>query len=98
MISEEEFSSLARLARLDPEDESLSGLRGDFNQILDFVNSIQEVHEAGSGSEIHADNEITNVTRTDRSESPLGLDTLSDFAPDWEAGHFVVPGVLDQEH
>ena len=37
MLSQEEFKSLAKLARLDPEDKSLGDLLDDFNKILVYV-------------------------------------------------------------
>ncbi len=97
MISENEFRDLAMLARLDPDDKSLSNLREDFNKILDFVARIQELHEE-SASEFHPPNETKNVTRPDEAWKMPELSKIADLAPEWEAGHFVVPGVLDQEH
>lgn len=98
MINKDEFNSLARLARLDPEDESLAGLRDDFNKILDFVNKIQELHAEGAAQAPVPENEVHNITRKDEPIQGLDLTDLANFAPEWEAGHFVVPGVLDQEH
>lgn len=97
MLSEEEFKQLALLARLDPEDASLAGLRNDFNKILDFVNKIQEI-EMGEEDDLPVPNESKNVVRRDEPKDVVGPDKISSFAPSWEAGHFVVPGVLDQEH
>ena len=98
MIEKDEFAALAKLARLDPEDESLSGLREDFNKILDFVNKIQELHGEGAENIPAPVNAVENVTREDEPVAGPGLSVVSEMAPDWEAGHFVVPGVLDQEH
>ena len=89
MLSEEQFSSLAFLARLDPEDAGLKGLRMDFNKILDAVKTIEELDLHGAeGTSVPG----PAVTRPDE---PVG--ELSKFAPEWEAGHFVVPGVIQSE-
>ncbi len=96
MLSEKEFNDLALLARLDPDDKSLQGLRSDFNKILEFVENIQEVTDEVVAH--RAPNETFNVTRKDVAQETLPLSAIQSIAPQWEAGHFVVPGVLDQEH
>jgi aspartyl/glutamyl-tRNA(Asn/Gln) amidotransferase C subunit len=96
MISEEDFNALALLARLDPEDKSLQGLRNDFNKILEFVQNIQEVTDEVVTH--RPPNETFNVTRKDSPGETIPVPTIQSIAPHWEAGHFVVPGVLDQEH
>lgn len=97
MLSEKEFKDLCTLARLDPEDETIANLRGDFNTILDFVDRIKQIQLEKSEAS-RAVNETLNVSRPDQAVEPPGTAVLAEFAPDFEAGHFVVPGVLDQEH
>ncbi len=97
MLSETEFQNLAKLARLDPSDKSLAALRNDFNKILDFVNTISQA-KASVNEDYHPANLTMNHTRPDQAEQPLSLKTMSEMAPKWEAGHFVVPGVLTEEH
>lgn len=94
MLSEKEFSELAFLARLDPADPGLKGLREDFNKILDAVKKIEELDlgDAGSQAEIGA-----AVSRPDVPRSELTPRDIAGIAPEWEAGHFVVPGVIQSE-
>ncbi len=94
MLSEEQFSELAFLARLDPEDSGLKDLRKDFNKILDAVQRIEslDLHGAG-GSDVPG----PAVTRPDEPKSELSPREIAKFAPEWEAGHFVVPGVIQSE-
>ncbi|MDH5654552.1 MAG: Asp-tRNA(Asn)/Glu-tRNA(Gln) amidotransferase subunit GatC [Spirochaetia bacterium] len=96
MISENEFKELALLARLDPDDRDLAGLRDDFNKILDFVEKIKEVNLSSAG-EIRTMNENLNIMRPDKPGELLDTHEISSFAPEWEAGHFVVPGAIDSE-
>ena len=96
MLSEEEFQNLAKLARLDPADESLQGLRADFNRILDYVNKIQEI-DTSSVSDAYSKKETRNITRPDEPVEPFAPAEIAAFAPQWEAGHFVVPAVIDAE-
>jgi len=96
MLSEEEFKELALLARLDPMDKDLAGLRNDFNKILDFVEKIQEV-DLASVDEVKTANENTNITREDVAGELFTALEINSFAPEWEAGHFVVPGAIESE-
>jgi len=96
MLSEEEFQELARLARLDPDDPGLHGMRTEFNKILDYVNHIGEVETSEVAEGLSAD-DTRNVTRADVPQSPLELRRIGQFAARWEAGHFVVPGVIESE-
>ncbi|MCB1322040.1 MAG: Asp-tRNA(Asn)/Glu-tRNA(Gln) amidotransferase subunit GatC [Leptospiraceae bacterium] len=96
MLSEKEFKQLAHLARLDPEDESLAGLRDDFNRILEYVDRIQSVDTSGVDDR-YSVNETINVYRSDEPMPTLESDEIGRFAPQWEAGHFVVPGVIESE-
>lgn len=96
MLSEEEFRNLALLARLDPNDESLVEMRTDFNRILDYVNKIEEV-DTSSITDAYIKSDTRNIIRPDKPQDPLGPVEISKFAPKWEAGHFVVPVVIDAE-
>jgi aspartyl-tRNA(Asn)/glutamyl-tRNA(Gln) amidotransferase subunit C len=96
MISEQEFRELALLARLDPEDESLKDLREDFNRILEFVDKIADL-DTSSVSDIRSVNETVNVFRKDEPGETIPPSVIGDFASEWEAGHFVVPGAIESE-
>jgi len=96
MLTEQEFKDLALLARLDPTDESLQGLRDDFNKILDFVNQINQI-DTSSVDNVASEMETRNVTRKDLPEKTIEAHIIGEFAPQWEAGHFVVPGAIESE-
>lgn len=97
VLSKKEFKDLARLARLDPDDESFENLLEDFNRIIRYVEKINEIkHNAGdSPSDIYTTIELRNVMREDKTGEVLNTDQLSEMAPQWEDGHFVVPGVIE---
>ena len=95
MLSEDEFRALARLARLDPDDESLSGLRDDFNKILDYVEKIKEL-DTGAVEEYYTAIDTRNVVREDEREETLPLPEIEKMSPEWDSGHFVVPRVIAQ--
>lgn len=84
------------LARLDPEDESLRNLRQDFTRIVEYVHHIGDLDTSGVTDE-YAPEDTMSVTRKDEGIAALGPQKISRFAPDWESGHFVVPGVIESE-
>ena len=81
------------LARLDPADKELAGLREDFNKVLDYVNQINEIP---LDQEDYTP-EQRNILRKDEPKATLDMQELSRMAPAWESGHFVVPEVIDSE-
>lgn len=96
MLSESDFKDLCKLARLDPEDESLKGLMGDFNKILDAVETIAELDTSDNIRE-RSEHDTFHTIRPDTATESLSQDAISKIAPDWESGHFVVPGVIESE-
>ena len=96
MLSKDEFTDLARLARLDPADPDLQGIRGDFNKILDYVNQINAVDTAKVDAS-YSREETRNNMRADEAGDVLGPAAIGEIAPRWEAGHFVVPGAIESE-
>ncbi|HBS04918.1 MAG TPA: Asp-tRNA(Asn)/Glu-tRNA(Gln) amidotransferase GatCAB subunit C [Leptospiraceae bacterium] len=96
VISESEFKDLCKLARLDPEDESLKNLMSDFNRILESVNQINEI-DVKDDAAGHSELDTRDMTRPDEPVEPLGTEAISEIAPDFQSGHFVVPGVIESE-
>ena len=93
----EEFKELCFLARLDPNDESLIHLEQDFKKILEYIKHIEEI-DTSAIIEDYTEEDTLNIFRKDEPEPTLPLEKISKNAPDWESGHFVVPGVIEQEH
>lgn len=96
MLSAEEFKQLIHLARLDPEDQALFGLREDFNKILEYVQQVQEA-DTSSVEDFVGATETQNVMRDDQAEAVLDVRSIAGLAPEWESGHFVVPGIIESE-
>ena len=94
MLSEEEFTNLCKLARLDSEDPSLKGLISDFNQILHYVEQIKEI-DTQEIDEYFTALDSHNVMRQDSPTEVLQAEAVRKIAPQWEAGHFVVPRVIE---
>jgi aspartyl-tRNA(Asn)/glutamyl-tRNA(Gln) amidotransferase subunit C len=93
----EEFKELCFLARLDPNDESLVHLEKDFQKILEYVKQIEEI-DTSTIKEDYTEEDTLNIFREDIPEETLPLEKIAQNAPEWESGHFVVPGVIEQEN
>lgn len=100
MLSEEEYRQLAFLARLDPDDASLRKAHKEFNTILEYVDSIQELELDTRGlsqkQELSA-RHYSPLREDIARKGELSHQAVSDFAPQWEAGYFTVPGVIKPE-
>ncbi len=106
MLSEKEFEKLALLARLDASDETLCGIREEFNTIVQYVDKVKEL--TLDQNETSAGKKPTKNTSKDvipvsylRDDQPKQISIndkdIEAIAPQWEAGHFVVPGVIQPE-
>ncbi len=93
----EEFRELCFLARLDPDDPGIINLENDFKKILEYVQQIQEV-DTSTITNDYTEEDVIDIFRSDEPEETLTIEKIKMNAPEWESGHFVVPGVLDQEH
>lgn len=95
-VSSEEVLRIARLARLKPEGHELESLTKDFNEILSFVSQISEVNTSGvDDGTFHK--ALHNVSRSDEPRESLSIDDIRQSAPQFEAGFFVVPRVIESD-
>lgn len=96
MLSDEEFRELAHLARLDPADAGLQSLHHDLDKILDFVEKIKEIDTSSvTGTQVFLD--TRNIAREDKAGPVIEPSEIAKRAPEWEFGHFVVPGIIETE-
>jgi aspartyl-tRNA(Asn)/glutamyl-tRNA(Gln) amidotransferase subunit C len=93
-LSQEEVQHIARLARLSLSDEALAKYRGQLSAILDYVAQLSELDTTG----IEPTSSVLppgTALRPDQARPGLAPDLLRRNAPDWEAGQFRVPPILD---
>lgn len=85
---------VAHLARIRVEEEALPALAQEFNQILEFIEQLQEVDVEGVEP-------MTGVTpmrlkrRTDEVTTGDMADRILSNAPDAREGFFAVPKVVE---
>jgi len=93
-ITPEEVHKIASLARLNLEGDELNKLTHDFNQILHFVHQIDEVDTGDTAPMGHVLG-LQNSSREDQPVDSLQRQDLEQIAPEFSAGYFVVPRVIE---
>jgi aspartyl-tRNA(Asn)/glutamyl-tRNA(Gln) amidotransferase subunit C len=89
MISEREVEHIAELADIGIEKEELDEFTGQFNDILDYFDILDQV-EAGTGVET----DLYNVFRDDEVTPSLPPDEVLGNAGEKEDGFFRAPRVM----
>jgi aspartyl-tRNA(Asn)/glutamyl-tRNA(Gln) amidotransferase subunit C len=92
-ITKDEVLYVARLARLDLDDESIERFAGQIDEILGYIDKLNQVETEGIRPTSHAIF-LTNAFRDDTPGEHLSRDRALANAPDKEDGNFVVPKVV----
>lgn len=93
-LSREEVAKVALLARLRLEPEELATFTGQLNQIVGFVEQLQELDTHDVEPLAHGV-EVRNVFRADVRGEPLPREAALANAPERNAECFLVPVVLE---
>ena len=95
-LSIEEVRKVAKLARLEMTDADLSTMADQLNNILGYVDQLQEVNTDGVEPLAHP-LPVHNVFREDILAPSLTPDEALQNAPNRLANFFGVPAVFDTE-
>ena len=95
-VNKEEVAKIASLSKLHLEGPELEALTHDFNEILAFVGQISEVDTANVEPISHV-LDLQDVTRPDEPHDSFSIDEIKSIAPNFSAGYFVVPQVIESE-
>ena len=90
-VSPEDVRHIARLARLELTDEEVERFRRELSTILAYVEKLEEL-EAGSAAEPPGPDQPLRVDELVEWGDPA---RLHEAAPDFEAGFFRVPRVIE---
>jgi aspartyl-tRNA(Asn)/glutamyl-tRNA(Gln) amidotransferase subunit C len=93
-VTPDEVARIAHLSKLNLEGGELEKLTEDFNRILGYVQQINEVKTDNVAPTTHV-LDLKNVTRKDIPRDSLAVDDVKNLAPEFNAGYFVVPRVID---
>jgi len=92
-ISKDQISKIARLARLEVNDQEAEELEQDLGEILDYVGQLAEISTTGVKVTSHV-HDVQNVFRNDIRKESLKIKEIESIAPDFSGGGFRVPKVI----
>jgi aspartyl-tRNA(Asn)/glutamyl-tRNA(Gln) amidotransferase subunit C len=92
-ITKEEVLHVAHLARLDLAEESIEKFAGQIDEILGYIEKLNQVDTKGIQPTSHAIS-LTNAFRDDEEKEPIERELALANAPEREEGSFVVPKVV----
>ncbi|HMA67765.1 MAG TPA: Asp-tRNA(Asn)/Glu-tRNA(Gln) amidotransferase subunit GatC [Desulfosalsimonadaceae bacterium] len=93
-ISREEVLHVAHLARLNIGDGEIDPLCGQLGSILEYVEKLSGIDTSAVAPTAHA-MEMANAFRKDETGRHLENQQALANGPDAEAGHFIVPKVIE---
>ena len=93
-ITREEVVHVARLSRLALEETEIDALTGQMDQLLGYVEKLNELDTEGIVPTAHAV-PMENAFRADEVRPSIGLDRALLNAPQSEENCFVVPKVIE---
>ncbi len=92
-ISKEEVSRIAHLARLEPSGEDLQRFAGQLGEILQYMDTLNEVDTSGI-EPLYSPVEHGTQFREDRMENSCSREEVLKNAPESDGEHFIVPRVV----
>jgi aspartyl-tRNA(Asn)/glutamyl-tRNA(Gln) amidotransferase subunit C len=92
-IAKEEVLYVAHLARLELDEESIAKFAGQIDEILGYIEKLNQVDTSGIKPTSHAIS-LTNAFRDDEEKEPIDRELALANAPEKEDGSFVVPKVV----
>jgi aspartyl-tRNA(Asn)/glutamyl-tRNA(Gln) amidotransferase subunit C len=92
-MNKEEVLYVAHLARLDLDEESIEKFAGQIDEILGYIEKLNQVETKGIKPTSHAIS-LTNAFRDDEEKEHIDRELALANAPEKEDGSFVVPKVV----
>jgi aspartyl-tRNA(Asn)/glutamyl-tRNA(Gln) amidotransferase subunit C len=92
-ISKEEVLYVAHLARLDLDEESIEKFAGQIDEILGYIEKLNQVETKDIKPTSHAIS-LTNAFRDDEEKEHIDRKLALANAPEKEDGLFVVPKIV----
>lgn len=93
-ITREDVDYVANLARLQPSPEETESLVHDMNQILEHMETLEEVDTSDVEPLEHVI-DLEYRLRDDKAEEPLPHEDALKNAPDADSDYFRVPKVIE---
>ena len=94
-IDDKLISELARLAKLNFDEESSKDMQGDLNKIIGFVDKLSEINTENIEPLIYMSDEVNVLRKDDTIENISQEDALKN-APKKDSDYILVPKVIDK--
>ncbi|MCX8085028.1 MAG: Asp-tRNA(Asn)/Glu-tRNA(Gln) amidotransferase subunit GatC [Calditerrivibrio sp.] len=94
MVTDNDVRYIAKLAKLTFEDDEIGKFVSDMNNILDYINKLNELDTSNIPPTSHA-LDINNVTRPDIPKQTISQEEALKNAPEDGYGHFKVPRIIE---
>lgn len=92
-LTNDEVKHIAKLAALELSEEDLEKVKGELNDILGYVDQLQNVSTEGVAPTSHVHG-VINAFRDDVVKPSLNLEDVKRNAPDIDEAGFKVPKIL----
>lgn len=93
-VTDKDVAHVANLARLQLSDEDIQQIKVDMNQILDYIETLDELDTSGVEPLDHVV-DLDSKLRKDEAKTPLSHEDALMNAPDADSDYFRVPRVID---
>ncbi len=93
-VTPDDVRHVAELARLSFSDEEEQRMADELGQILDYVETLDELDTSGVSPMSHV-LDVTNVVRPDQVASRIDRADALELAPDTDGPHVRVPKVVE---
>jgi aspartyl-tRNA(Asn)/glutamyl-tRNA(Gln) amidotransferase subunit C len=93
-VTNEDVKYVAGLARLQLSDEEVIKLKGDMNQILEYMETLNELDTTNVEPLEHVA-ELNTSFREDVAKDPIPHEDALKNAPDADSDYFRVPRVIE---
>ena len=94
-VEENTVKEIAHLARLEFENEDLKKMQADMNNMIGFVNKLNELNTDGVEPLIYM-NEEENVLRSDEVKTEISQKEALQNAPKKDSDYFKAPKVIEK--
>tara|TARA_Y100000814_G_C12293038_1_gene389136 strand:- start:366 stop:671 length:306 start_codon:yes stop_codon:yes gene_type:complete len=94
-VNRDEILKIASLAKLDLSDEEVSLYTDQINEILEYMNQLDELDTEDIEPLSHVLDQI-NMTRKDEQTPSLPREEALKNAPKSDDDYFIVPNVIDK--
>ena len=95
-VTIKDVEKIAKLAKLKFTEEEKKKLQGEMNQVLDYIDTINQIPGLEDVKPLENINDTENVFRDDISEVCLTKEEALKNAPEKTENFFKVPKVLDK--